>query len=356
MAMHRASTAIWIPDLIEKSGHVELTETLEVLLTGDEEERRSYRLELLPGLLGTASLATVQRLCGEACWGIGPLSEGDAHWSLEVVLSGNHQDAKAWRDSADWLLGVLGTHGISLPHTHPCGPETWFECVFGTEEWRSKADWLVSKGCRPQQKDYKHTTTRSGADRLIWLKEQGVIPYYGGFKEAIERGNTSAFTWLLEQGCSLPAYPRLHMSASLAAAAGHLGVLRLLSLAGWAASRDAAWNKLFISAAAAGRLDVMAWARSQGAGPGRDLATVAFTDVTKRGVVEAMRWLHDVVGCDMDKEAWKAAARSGCEAAVELLAELGCPKPADGTPYTKAIKLQDNMMIQALQRAGVAQV
>ncbi|KAG2487334.1 hypothetical protein HYH03_014050 [Edaphochlamys debaryana] len=58
-------------------------------------------------------------------------------------------------------------------------------------------------------------------------------------------------------------------------------------------------------------------------------------------------------GSEDDREAWGEAARSGCEAALERLSELGCPMPTNGRPYAEASGQGDLRTMGVLRRLQV---
>ncbi|KAG2493892.1 hypothetical protein HYH03_007829 [Edaphochlamys debaryana] len=148
-----------------------------------------------------------------------------------------------------------------------------------------------------------------------------------------------------------------------AARAGHVAVLRYLKQAGCPLRPE----ELALAAAAGGQGPVLAWVASA-FGPqhlearvgdvpecrwrryGSDPDDTVFSLAASAGALRVMRWLVRARGVAMTEAAWSGAAASGCEAAVELLSELGCPEAVDGKPYAKAIELGDWRMLTVLRR------
>ncbi|KAG2486028.1 hypothetical protein HYH03_015236 [Edaphochlamys debaryana] len=206
-----------------------------------------------------------------------------------------------------------------------------------TPDWRAKADWLTSLGARPRPFSYH------------WAREGPSGP------QAVER-----FEWLLARGCD-PGIPDLHLTGSALEPAidegkGHERVLPLLQQAGYPLHR----NLLLLAAASGGQVEALQWVEDNlpedpavpyGGWPGRTMPAYGscfvfqpyctpFAAAAYSGSVDAMRWLRaGGRGHAMEAVAWVAAVQSGCGAALEVLTELGCPMPTDGSPYAAAIEL-----------------
>ncbi|KAG2491085.1 hypothetical protein HYH03_010529 [Edaphochlamys debaryana] len=137
-----------------------------------------------------------------------------------------------------------------------------------------------------------------------------------------------------------------------AAEKAHLGALRTQRRAGYVFEP----RVLAEGAAAGGQVAVLEWVLDElrlRDEPGA-LTPAMFTAAAKTGNVECMRWLV-AHGCGLQgaEGAWAAAVESGCEAAVELLAELGCPRPAGGEPYLAAVQERYWHLPPLLSRLGV---
>ncbi|KXZ55295.1 hypothetical protein GPECTOR_3g430 [Gonium pectorale] len=65
-----------------------------------------------------------------------------------------------------------------------------------------------------------------------------------------------------------------------------------------------------------------------------------------------MAWLRQR-GCPWGCNAYSAAAKAGCEAALEWLVEQGCPMEESGQPYIKACRNGDMATLRCLRRLGV---
>ncbi|KAG2491007.1 hypothetical protein HYH03_010679 [Edaphochlamys debaryana] len=233
-----------------------------------------------------------------------------------------------------------------------------------TPQWRSKVEWLLEQGAQVPQDDNDneggkaYDSSEGGwyvtlpfravqgrfpgesiCERFEWLKSKGhpVDCSCGGepLAYAIIGGYTATVAWLLEHGAT-PAAAHARMEDLLPGQLEdkHLGVLQALKAAGCLELRD------FVhGAAAGGAMAVVEWAGEEWDWAEDGVLTPAlFTSGAKSGSVEVMRWLLQR-GCPMSEGAWSKAAESGCEAAVELLAELGCPIPADSQGiFTRAVE------------------
>ncbi|KAG2485923.1 hypothetical protein HYH03_015367 [Edaphochlamys debaryana] len=246
--------------------------------------------------------------------------------------------AKLTRAERDWVLCQV----LERPLAH----------------WKGRAKFLLSGGARPSGKCYQAAAAAPvGAveERFAWLKARGCgpgkqLPHL--ITTAIATGDTGALAWLLAEAGQpgRQAFGCLG-TAKKAAAAGHLGVLKTLQGAGRLGSSTGAMEALASAAASGGQLAVLQWAAE--AMSDKALSSLGlFTAAAGSGNVEMLRWLLQR-GCPMYSGAWSAAIRSGCEAALELLEELGCPQPECGTPYRLAVRVREWRMLPILLRAGV---
>ncbi|KAG2499080.1 hypothetical protein HYH03_003263 [Edaphochlamys debaryana] len=202
--------------------------------------------------------------------------------------------------------------------------------------------------------------------RFEWLKAQRYPPSKAKnpsslLHAAVTGRNTAAVQWLLAQG--LAAAVGQHARGGLvvsAAAAGHVGALKAMKQAGWALNPA----RILVKGAAGGHVSVLSWAwESFGwSNDSHGLTVNTFAAACSSGSVAAMRWVHERLGQHGGMEgAWKAVVWSGCEAAAELLAELGCAQPLDGLPYAhifidslRNFKYCSWWMFHCLHRLGVA--
>ncbi|KXZ48033.1 hypothetical protein GPECTOR_31g397 [Gonium pectorale] len=182
------------------------------------------------------------------------------------------------------------------------------------------------------------------AARLAWLRHRDYTADAAAAQEAVRTGNAAALTYLLDE-----AGVRLGEDLSpvrAAAQGGKLEVLRALR------SRRL-WMDPYIvalAAAAHGHLPVVQWAVQELGASVREgrLKTAAASS----GSVELMAWLQDTWGCRWTEDAFAASAGSGCEEAVEWLAENGCPMGTNGQPYNSAVGNNDLAVLRCLARLG----
>ncbi|KAG2495011.1 hypothetical protein HYH03_006944 [Edaphochlamys debaryana] len=149
----------------------------------------------------------------------------------------------------------------------------------------------------------------------------------------------------------------LSSSGASAAREGHVAALTVLARSPWGSDVDVVAVRVLEAAAQAGRVEVLAWAweafRSDwdaacARSPG------LLTWAARSGSVEAIRWVHSHGGGGVGQEAaWSGAVESGCQAAVEVLAELGGPMPSDGSPFARALELREWALLPLLHAQGV---
>ncbi|KAG2489062.1 hypothetical protein HYH03_012498 [Edaphochlamys debaryana] len=205
-------------------------------------------------------------------------------------------------------------------------------------------------------------------ERFQWLEENGFGPAVpGALSCAIFYNNVLAFEWLWDRGVRLERATKLSEALKVAAKRGHLEVLQALRRTDW----EPTPADVAEPAASGGALEVLQWACQKcGLTPDSGLTSALFSVAASSGSVECVRWLA-AAGCGMGEGAWEAAVRSGCVAAVEALAELGCPRPnhipaclspplpparcphADGGPYAEALRQGDWPMLPRLRRSGL---
>ncbi|GFR39587.1 hypothetical protein Agub_g47 [Astrephomene gubernaculifera] len=231
-----------------------------------------------------------------------------------------------------------------------------------TADWQAKLEWIHKVLRIPKDADaYIGAAGRPDAvARFTWLQQQG-YPLYrndevAGLAEAVSRGNIAAAEYWLDQG--LTAVSR---GARLAAEKGHLEALQLLHARGSLAT-DAS-NKVLRdvvrSAVEGGHVAVVEWL-VQVAG----LDVLRLPDLLERaagaGSAVLMRMVHEAgkgEGAALTADLFHQAVKSGCEEAVEWLAERGCPVVAPGqdihcTPYVVAARQGDMAMLRCLRRVG----
>ncbi|KAG2500897.1 hypothetical protein HYH03_001656 [Edaphochlamys debaryana] len=210
-----------------------------------------------------------------------------------------------------------------------------------TPDWKAKVDWVIEE--MDMEMDmfldvYSSIEVERMGEAVVerFQYAKGMAPQGIKGRElapAVRGGNVAAVLWLLAEGVEVGPKTAQRLLRE-AAGAGQVAMLKALQELGW----DLKPRALITAAASGGHLGVM--------------RPDAFTGAAGCASLAAMRWLwsHD---CGMREGALEAAAASGCEAAVELLAELGCPMPADGAPYLAALRLRDPRLMAALWDAGV---
>ncbi|GFR44591.1 hypothetical protein Agub_g5869 [Astrephomene gubernaculifera] len=231
-----------------------------------------------------------------------------------------------------------------------------------TADWQAKLEW-IQKVLRIPKDAGAYTGAAGRPDaiaRFTWLQQQG-YPLYrddevAGLAEAVSTGNIAAAEYWLDQGLTAVSW-----GASLAAERGHLEALQLLHARGCLAT-DAS-NKVLRDvmrcAVEGGRVAVVEW-----------LVQVAGLDVLRSphlleraagaGSAVLMRMVHEAgegEGAALTADVFYQAVISGCEEAVEWLAERGCPVVAPRqvihcTPYVVAARQGDMAMLRCLRRVG----
>ncbi|KAG2500831.1 hypothetical protein HYH03_001593 [Edaphochlamys debaryana] len=326
----------------------------------DREGDPGWRALLLAALEG-CDLATVQALASGSYGtgpGPGPGTPSGLGTGPGTGMGTGGPSGSAW---AAWAAEGEPWHEPDL--SRPLGAALRSP----TPDWAAKAEWVLSLGAQPLPLDYCAAVDAPGeggagvVERLAWLQARGVGPEgpsgLAALGRAVASCRAAAVEWLLVWGARPSAgWAGALAPAALAAAraAEGLEVLRRL----WGAGCLPCGPQALVEAAVAGgQLPTLEWLVEATGGRGRELEEcVQRPGVCVLGVaagsVGVMRWLRRR-GCGMSEEAWAAAAGSGCEAAVELLAELGCPKPADGSPYAAAAKHGDRLMRGALRRLAL---
>ncbi|KAG2490383.1 hypothetical protein HYH03_011184 [Edaphochlamys debaryana] len=226
-----------------------------------------------------------------------------------------------------------------------------------TGDWAVKTQYALDAG-RQRLSQLSYTSIfcsklpdSSIVERCTWLRRRGFRPGPGSLQLAIKAGHAGAVEWLLGQGVATGPPGSLAPQVRDAAASGHLEVLQALARAGY--NLDS-WD-FARPAAQGGRLPVIVWAHESLPGFAAHLTDVSgeilFEAGAASGSVETMRWLH-ARGCHVGGCAWAAAVRSGCEAALELLGELGCPRLAHthADVYDEVVQRGEWGMLPALHR------
>ncbi|KAG2498319.1 hypothetical protein HYH03_003579 [Edaphochlamys debaryana] len=290
------------------------------------------------------------------------------------------------------------------------GTELALQCVgfavaSATPDWADKASWLLAQGAELKAADCYISLTcmrdEPATERFEWLAAQGCLPTASQgmacLEDAVARGDLPALRWLLERrlqlapgdllGAAMHAAERgdlevlqaveEHFTQAdktlLAETAAGMGHVRMLE---WALGdapfqrpgvleqtltwlrlvlRRVAWPRLLQLRRVLAALHIPhpAWltralTQTQPASSEPELFSLA----AGSGSVATMRWLA-ARGYPMHQDAWSEAESSGCEAAVELQAELGCPMPVDGAPYTQAVGQGEWGVLCQLRRAGL---
>ncbi|KAG2491194.1 hypothetical protein HYH03_010404 [Edaphochlamys debaryana] len=235
-------------------------------------------------------------------------------------------------------------------------------------DWRERAEWALAQGelLRGEAAEECYLAVRlascdaaspglgpAAVERFEWLKGKGCPPESVRLVlgAAVEEGNLEAVQYLLAEGCEM-AEESLFEVQMAAAEQGHLAVLQALEQAGCEIETEA----VVYGAAAGGRLDVLKWAVETFEVTLHNFGQMAHVAIVA-GSLETVRWfVTDQAGprAAVTERDWVAAVRSGSEAMVELLAELGCPKPDDGEAYHYALHKGEWRMLPALRRAGLS--
>ncbi|KAG2486698.1 hypothetical protein HYH03_014627 [Edaphochlamys debaryana] len=234
-----------------------------------------------------------------------------------------------------------------------------------TPDWREKVDWLAAEGLRVTSSAGRYAAARpDGVPRLEWLLEaHGCQPSEVCLHYVLRGKNETVDTvrWLLRR---LPP-PAERVWVDMRAAAGNVAKLRLLAGAGYLAGqprRDP--MSLLPNALRSGSREASAWLLEEARRQGQDLTLTAdlFAHAAASGDVSVMAWLREL-GCPCDESSWDecvctmsyrlGAAATGCEAALEFLAEQRFAMPADGSPYVAAAGKGDIHTLEVLRRLGM---
>ncbi|KAG2485839.1 hypothetical protein HYH03_015422 [Edaphochlamys debaryana] len=309
-------------------------------------------------------MATVQKLCGgEQLERRGLKAPGDVTHPFAAALASRTPD---WAAKAAWVESALASQPGAGSAEEPLA---WSQDELQTalhaalcspgEDWRARAEWCVARGAQACWSDLKsellqataaHPTPAAVVERLAWVQEraEGGVAAQSWASElaakAVGEGSVSVLRWLLHVGVR-PHGETMRPAAEDAAEEGHLEVLEF--------AREAAWPMepyvMALRAARGGSLAVLQWVLralypAPEPGPGArhpGLTAELFFTAAEGGCVETVRWLA-AQGCPVSDaawdathiwtasdEAWRRVARSGCEAAAMLLAELGVPRRDD---------------------------
>ncbi|KAG2493891.1 hypothetical protein HYH03_007828 [Edaphochlamys debaryana] len=245
-----------------------------------------------------------------------------------------------------------------------------------TPDWRAKAGWATERCWYAQwvvpQAVLSHVPAAAALERIQYLPLDRAVLDVSVLKLSCRAGSLPVLEYVHRERLRAgrtgwtrrewAGYGGLKYVLD-AARAGHVAVLRYLKQAGCPLRPD----ELALAAASGGQGPVLAWVASA-FGPqhlearvgdvpecqwrryGSDPDDTVFSLAASAGALRVMRWLVRGRGVAMTEAAWSGAAASGCEAAVELLSELGCPEAVDGKPYAKAIELGDWRMLTVLRR------
>ncbi|KAG2500899.1 hypothetical protein HYH03_001658 [Edaphochlamys debaryana] len=178
-------------------------------------------------------------------------------------------------------------------------------------------------------------------------------------------GNEAAVQWLLAEGA--PKEPVDVLSQVFGAAmAGDVATLEFMMQAGPAYVRDAFFSQMLAHRAAiGGHAHVLEWMwheygwSAESHGVTAELLSAACT----AGSFEILAWARERLGTgaavwrELQPDHWGMLALTGSVAGVELLAELGLPKPVDGSPFVRVVLHTGHRhawwMLPALHRLGV---
>ncbi|KAG2483570.1 hypothetical protein HYH03_017577 [Edaphochlamys debaryana] len=216
----------------------------------------------------------------------------------------------------------------------------------------------------------------------------GYSPQAGCLAFAVESGNEEAVRFLLSQELqgtpggkydSTMVWPALYQGIDVRLDRMYegppphtLALLRLVTEAGWLP--ELYWlERLFESALYGGHVEAANWLYEEllAQDPDFGLSTRHFAWGARSGSVLMLAWLQ-AQGCPLGPEVWDmqadnkvyvagddmyppqvGAVDSGCEAALEWLAEAGCEMPTDGTPYVTAAYNGDLRTLAVLRRLGM---
>ncbi|KAG2487717.1 hypothetical protein HYH03_013716 [Edaphochlamys debaryana] len=275
------------------------------------------------------------------------------------------------------VAGPRGLQGWIRSHLK----EALCTALYGsTPDWAAKAALILGADAEADFSECyasEHLGRCGGAllERYEWLKSHGFPPTQANepgwaLLAAMEYGSLDAVRWLLAEGV-VPDEDVVFEVSRAAAVRGDVGALEHLKQAGWALDPAA----LLQHAASAGQVPVMDWLWAsflghEDLGPKHSLLDCACGS----GSVAAMGWALEgradprpadgqpgtersgsIAVQGLYEGSWAAVASSGCEAAAELLAEVGCPMPTDGAPYRSVADSshQPWWMFPTLRRLGV---
>ncbi|KAG2485924.1 hypothetical protein HYH03_015368 [Edaphochlamys debaryana] len=273
---------------------------------------------------GGCDLRTVRRLCRKVPWAPEGWPAQDKRDALVAALRSQTPD---WWAKAEYWAGLGAT---LTPDEQRWALDS--ALYLPAADWQERVEFLMARGAvlfPPCCLAAAGAPIGAKEQRLAWLKAIGLglgpyLPELIG--TVIGAGDTGALAWLLAEVAVTRQRP--YNLSDTAAKAGHLEVLQLLTAAKCVTLGARAMPALANAAASGGQLAVLQW------------AAAASSDALSSPVPFAAA-------------ASTAAARSGCEAAVELLAELGCPQPTNGEPYRAAAQAGDWRMLPLLRRAQV---
>ncbi|KAG2482350.1 hypothetical protein HYH03_018700 [Edaphochlamys debaryana] len=241
------------------------------------------------------------------------------------------------------------------------------KAICSPRDWEAKCEWLLVQMGQDTVRGYSFgglasLSGNAALQRIAWLEAKAWRPDEHAtsslLASALRAGNMAVLDWALRWAQAQGFNPKAARVGTghyaRAAQAGHLGVLEAVFAAGF----QLPLPEIVFAAAAGGRQTVLAWAREAFGQDAfaRALSPRVFTAAAASGDCGLLVWLHGALaeaGCEVPAKAWAAAVGSGCVRAVELLAGLGCPQPADGEPYSVALRMGDWRMVAALLRAGL---
>ncbi|KAG2501346.1 hypothetical protein HYH03_001136 [Edaphochlamys debaryana] len=227
---------------------------------------------------------------------------------------------------------------------------------------RGKVAWLIAEGAGiTGATGYMAAASPDGLSRLQWLADtHGYQPDWGCLWNAWREKRASAETvrWLLDQAevemvvlCqTAPAGDAekvlaLHDAGHLTQPGSPTGLMLLDALR--SGYKEASLALLAIRFTLEGREIMSATLAAAAACSGRVVLMAVLSQL----------------GCPFKSSAWdkdggrmwprEGAAVSGCEAALEFLAEMGCAKPTDGGPYVAAASNGDLRTLGVLRRLGM---
>ncbi|KAG2499253.1 hypothetical protein HYH03_002832 [Edaphochlamys debaryana] len=290
----------------------------------------------------------------------------DVNSLVHALVFGCEMAAVPW-------LWEPGTHAITCPQ-RPRGLEgvayldmatdSALAAAIGspTPDWKDKAEILLSRGAALAGTCVSSMLPDTDVvPRLIWAKERGLDPsHLMSMANAVTWNNLDAVRWWLgEGGWELPDHP--HVSLMWFAAPP---MAQQLIEEGIAEPTPLVWR----SAIRTGRrgLPLLRWLvekygsevlSREPEGP-EDEGIWSMGDVKDGKSAQMMRFLSELglMGPfeGEDPGMWRIMAREGTEADLEWMAEVGWPRPVDGSPLEIAAHQGDVRTVKVLHRLGLA--